>query len=200
MGAPIALREVWHNVVKMLRYRGYDVAPAAATPDWTREDAEREKKSNGGCLLECKRERDARRIAVFPCDGVVKVGFVRQVRDWMTAKKIENAIILCAVRGSDSFARKELAQYGDRTHIELFYHADFVVCLAEHVLVPRHWVLTAAERDAEMRRHSLKAAEQSQLQPTDPLVRYYDLRRGDMVKSFATNNVSEGRTVYRVVA
>lgn len=84
-------------------------------------------------------------------------------------------------------------------YIEIFTFRDLHINICKHRYVPSHRILSASEKASVSKRFSATDAVFPKLVQTDPLVRYYGLARGDMVK-FVRKTGYETRVVYRVVS
>eukprot|EP00730_Choanoeca_flexa_P018411 TRINITY_DN8947_c0_g1_i1.p1 TRINITY_DN8947_c0_g1~~TRINITY_DN8947_c0_g1_i1.p1 ORF type:complete len:216 (+),score=34.92 TRINITY_DN8947_c0_g1_i1:85-732(+) len=141
------------------------------------------------------------RISIYLPDGA-KVG-VSVVRDFvvdMSDNNVTNAIVIVqkALTSSAMKAVRECNAAGN--FMQVFEETELVVNITKHELVPRHQVQTSDEKKELLERYKLKEQQLPRIKMTDPIARYYGLRRGQVVKITRENSPTAGRYVsYRLV-
>lgn len=144
---------------------------------------------------------DGARMAVFAfLDGMktdtVGVKEMRQVRAWLLERGMAHALVV-SKGGVNHYTTKETRAWDDM-HVETFKAAELQVNVTHSCYYQPHRLVAAGERQAVLERYG-GADKLPRLLASDPVVRYFGWRVGDVVEVRPTYGGFEFERMYNVV-
>ncbi len=97
----------------------------------------------------------------------------------MQEEKISRAVIVVQV-GMTPSAKQSLVDMAPKYTLETFREAELMINVTSHELVPEHVVMTPDEKKELLIRYKLKEHQLPRIQQSDPIARYYGLKRGQV--------------------
>lgn len=138
-----------------------------------------------------------RLFVFFPEDSSVGVKPVRTYLERMNEHSVFRCIVVVRQSLTPS-AAKVMASLAPKYIMEQFSEAELVVNITEHKLVPIHVVLGEEEKKALLSRYRLKETQLPRILVTDPVARYYGMRRGQVVKILRPSETAGRYVTYRL--
>jgi DNA-directed RNA polymerase I, II, and III subunit RPABC1 len=115
-------------------------------------------------------EADDPKLAVFFTEETsIGVKTIRQFVQLMSDKQVLRAIII--IRQAITSAASKVMQNLPKLKFECFYENELLVNITEHQLVPKHELLTPAEKKELLQKYHLKEVQLPRMQLADPVAR-----------------------------
>lgn len=100
----------------------------------------------------------------------------------------------------DGISDKAKSNLTDNLNVEVFNESFFMLNLVEHVDSPEFKLLTEEEEKEVMDSYILKKKEIKKILTTDPVVHYFNIKRGNIIKIIRPSEQSGKSVDYRIVA
>lgn len=199
------LAKLWNirkTVYKMLLARGYILEQEDLDMSLdTFKDTFGGKPLDDLTILAAKKDSPTDQIFVFFSDeDRIGVKPIRNYIEKMEAQRITRGLLV--VQGGISpFAKQVLQKINQQRGIllEQFQEAELLVNVTEHVLVPKHSVMTPDEKKNLLARYHLKETQLPRIQKDDPIARFYGLAKGQVVKIIRPSETAGRYVTYRLV-
>jgi DNA-directed RNA polymerase subunit H len=143
-----------------------------------------------------KAPKEKRKIIIWcvPSSGTIGVQFVNRLNKVMKEREVERAIMITSGRFTQ--AAKSAAK---KKGIELLPRVFPPFNLFEHVLVPKHEILTEKERDELLQKYRVKPYQLPAIRASDPAVKAIGAKPGDILRIIRKSPTAGKYVAYRYV-
>jgi DNA-directed RNA polymerase subunit H (RpoH/RPB5) len=124
--------------------------------------------------------------------GITKIP---AIKDFLTQYQNNHKIFIF-----DSISDKAKANLTDMPNTEVFNETFFLINLVDHIDSPKYELLSEDESKEVLETYILKKKEMMKVLTTDPLVTYFNLKRGDIIRIIRYSEQSGKNVAYRIVA
>ncbi|KAL5080830.1 hypothetical protein RYX36_009251 [Vicia faba] len=195
------LYRVHRTVLQMLRDRNYLVLDSEVnmSKQEFKEKFDFDLKRGDPTYLKNSKDDPSDQIYVFfVCDSKLGIDIVSIIRDRMERDNIKRSILVSQTRLSVP-AQVYISDLASKHSIEVFLEDELLVNITEHELVPEHQVLTKAEKENLLETYTVKETQLPRMLVTDPVARYYGLKRGQVVRIIRPSETAGTYVTYRIV-
>lgn len=148
-------------------------------------------------LVQHRDDAADRLFVFFPEDLSVGVKPIRTYLERMNEHSVFRCLVVVRQTLTPS-AAKVMTGLAPKYIMEQFSESELIVNITEHKLVPVHVVLTEEEKKALLARYRLKETQLPRILVTDPVARYYGMRRGQVVKIVRPSETAGRYVTYRL--
>uniref|UniRef100_A0A914I5T1 DNA-directed RNA polymerases I, II, and III subunit RPABC1 n=1 Tax=Globodera rostochiensis TaxID=31243 RepID=A0A914I5T1_GLORO len=133
----------------------------------------------------------------FPDDPKIGIKTIKQICQQMQEQNITRAIIVVQ-NGMTPSAKQAIVDMAPKYVLEHFLEAELMINITEHELVPEHVVMNNEEKAELLARYKLKENQLPRIQVSDPVARYFGLKRGQVVKIIRPSETAGRYITYRI--
>lgn len=134
----------------------------------------------------------------FPDSSKIGISDVREIYKTMSDQSLTRALVI--VKGSMTpSAKKALTEEHHEISIQAFMENELVVNITQHEMVPKHEPMTTAEKKELLKRYKLTENQLPRIKLSDPVAKYYGLRRGQVVRIMRPSPTAGRYVTYRLV-
>ena len=140
--------------------------------------------------------RDGTKVLVWsiPTKGTVGVAYINQMSKVMNESDVENAIIISSGRYTQAAKTNS-----KKNNIELIPRTFPAFNIFNHVLVPKHEILSNEERNDLLKQYRVKPYQLPKIRESDPAVMAIGAKAGDIVRILRESQTAGTYTSYRYV-
>ena len=206
------LFKVQKTLYKMLSDRGYEQEnkKELTFDDW--KEKLKEKKAINGIFYKVDKDKKdqiiesndneqkkpVKRIYYHYIGQKLNADTIKAFYNIMRISKASTGIIIVSGNPTQQ-AKKILQEISKELPIEVFTESDLVVNITEHELVPKHILLSEADKKLLLEKYRIKDPNQlPKILLSDPVARYLGLKRGDVVKIIRKSETAGKYITYRI--
>ena len=111
--------------------------------------------------------------------------------------KYNNDYKFIIVEAINSKSEKILLSY--QTDFEIFKFTELMICIVEHILVPKHMILSQDESNQVLQEYCARKRDMPFIMSNDPVARFYNMKPGEICKIIRPSILTCDVPFYRIV-
>ena len=136
-------------------------------------------------------------LVFFADEDTLGITRLRKMMERMRESTIMKAILIFPLKLSPQANKFVSEMQQQKYFVELFSEQELLVNITLHVLVPKHEVLVDEAKKLLLKRYRLKETQLPRIMVSDPVARYYGLKRGQVVKITRPSETAGKYVTYR---
>ena len=126
---------------------------------------------------------------------VLGIAKIPAVKDYMSSYKYMHKVFIF-----DSISDKAKSLLTDNTNTEVFNEAFLMINILDHIDSPKYELLNDNEIKEVLESYIIKKRDIPKILTSDPIVDYFNLKRGDIIRIIRPSEQSGKSVAYRIVA
>ena len=111
--------------------------------------------------------------------------------------KYNNDYKFIIVEAINSKSEKILLSY--QTDFEIFKFTELMICIVEHILVPKHMILSQDETNQVLQEYCARKRDMPFIMSNDPVAKFYNMKPGEICKIIRPSVLTCDVPFYRIV-
>ena len=111
--------------------------------------------------------------------------------------KYNNDYKFIIVEAINSKSEKILLSY--QTDFEIFKFTELMICIVEHILVPKHMILSQDETNQVLQEYCARKRDMPFIMSNDPVAKFYNMKPGEICKIIRPSVLTCNVPFYRIV-
>jgi len=136
-------------------------------------------------------------IIYFLEEDTIGIKTTIKIYNDMCKKKIMNGILI--FKNSITFSAKKYILNQKDIRIELFLQDNFIINVTKHVSSPQFQILSPQEKDKLLKLYHIEDSKLPRILKTDPVAKYYGLKKGDVLRILRKSKTSGIYVTYRIL-
>ncbi|ESO02260.1 hypothetical protein HELRODRAFT_65246 [Helobdella robusta] len=128
--------------------------------------------------------------------GVMAKNFMARMLEEKCGRAL---LIISNVKAMTSIAKKDIEEAVPTYNIDVFTEIELLVNVTRHKLVPQHILLSQEEAAKVLEKYKAKDHHLPRMLSSDPIARYYGMKKGQIVKIIRKSETAGVYVTYRVV-
>ncbi|CAK8533983.1 unnamed protein product [Lathyrus sativus] len=195
------LYRIYKTVLQMLRDRNYVVSETdinMSRQEFKSNFSDHMKREDLFINKSHKNDPSDKISVFFVNDAKIGVKTVRGIIQRMLTENVFRGVLICQ-NPLSHYGRAAVSEMASKCRLEVFLEDELLVNITMHYLVPPHQVLTDAEKKALLNKYTVKETQLPRILMTDPIAKYYGLKRGQVVRIIRPSETAGRYVTYRYV-